>query len=137
MAYIGQTEKQALAPAVKSLLKEYGLKGTLSVHHHSTLCLTVSAGAIDFIEDYNAMQIEIAAQRNTRPYMSDGHIQVNTYWIDVNHSGVAAEFLKRAVTALKGPDWYDRSDIQTDYFDTKHYVSISIGKWDRPYQFTG
>lgn len=137
MAYIGQTEKQAIAPAVKSLLKEYGIKGTLSVHHHSTICLTLTAGAIDFVEDYNAMQIEIAAQRNTRPYMSDGHIQVNTYWIDTNHSGPAAEFLKRAVTALKGPDWYDRSDIQTDYFDTKHYVSISIGRWDRPYQFTG
>jgi hypothetical protein len=38
---------------------------------------------------------------------------------------------------MKGPDFYDNTDIMTDYFDVSHYIDISIGKWDKPYAFTG
>ena len=35
--------------------------------------------------------------------------------------------------AMQGTIYYDRSDIQTDYFDVAYYISIHIGKWDKPY----
>ena len=35
MAYISQQEKKEIAPVVKGILKEYGLKGTLSIDNHS------------------------------------------------------------------------------------------------------
>jgi hypothetical protein len=34
---------------------------------------------------------------------------------------------------MKSQNWYDESDITTDYFHTAYYLSLSIGKWDKPY----
>ena len=137
MAYISQEEKQAIAPAVKALLKEYNLKGSLSIRNHSELVLTVTAGSIDFMEDANRMNAELAARRgDQKVHLVTGHIQVNPYWIETNHSGRAAEFLTRVVAALRGENWYDKSDIQSDYFHVKHYVGVNIGKWNKPYQLT-
>jgi hypothetical protein len=36
---------------------------------------------------------------------------------------------------MKSADWYDRSDSQSDYFDTAYYVDVNVGKWDKPYEF--
>ena len=30
-------------------------------------------------------------------------------------------------------NWFDNSDIMTDYFHVKHYVSINVGQWNKPY----
>jgi len=38
--------------------------------------------------------------------------------------------------AMLGDDYYDRSDIQSDYFDTSHYIDIRAGRWDKPYVCT-
>ena len=32
---------------------------------------------------------------------------------------------------------YNDSDIQTDYFDVNFYLSLNIGKWDKPYILQG
>ena len=42
MAYISQEDKKALAPKIKSILKQYGLKGSLSIRHHPTLVLNIA-----------------------------------------------------------------------------------------------
>ena len=137
MAYISQEEKKAIAPAVKALLKQYGLKGTLSVCNHSTLVLTLTAGSIDFIEVYTRKNRERALSRGETPReLTSDYLDVNVYWIDEYFDGAAADFLKQAVAALKGQGWYDKSDIQTDYFNVKHYVDIRVGKWNNPYQLT-
>ena len=133
MAYISQAEKQAIAPAVKALLKAYNLKGSLSVSNHSTLVLTLTAGAIDFFASANRKNKEYALLRNEYPREVKGHMNVNVYWYDIHFDGVAAEFLGKAIQALRGEGWYDNTDLQSDYFDTKHYVDIRIGKWDKPY----
>jgi len=35
--------------------------------------------------------------------------------------------------AMLGVDYYNNSDIMTDYFDVSHYIYIEIGRWDKPY----
>ena len=40
MAYMSQERKAEITPKVKSILKKFGIKGSLSVRHHSTLSLT-------------------------------------------------------------------------------------------------
>lgn len=128
--------KAKIAPTVKALLKKYGLKGSLSVNHHSTLVLTVSSGKIDFIKNYNET-VSVQPRYNDREFTpATGSIQVNPYWCHEHFSGRAAEFLVAAVQALKGPDYFDHSDIQTDYFHCSHYVSINIGRWNKPYTVT-
>ena len=69
MAYISQTDKKTLAPAIKAVFKKYGLKGTISIRHHSVLCANVSAGRLDLIG--------AADQIGGRPY--NNHYQANAY----------------------------------------------------------
>jgi len=134
MSYISQDEKAKIAPVVKGLLKQYGLKGTLSIRNHSTLCLTISAGSIDFFASANRKNKIFAEYRGEIAREVKDSLQVNVYYIDSHFDGVSAEVLNTLLDALRGQDWYDNSDIQSDYFEVKHYVDISIGKWNKAYQ---
>jgi hypothetical protein len=136
MAYVSQELKAKIAPAVKALLKRYGLKGSLSVRHHSTLVLTLRSGQIDFIDNFNRTCETVARPAHLPFQAATRSIQVNPYWCHEHFSGAAREFLVQAVSDLKGPDFFDHSDIQTDYFHLSHYVDINIGTWDRPYTVT-
>ena len=122
MAYISQQDKKDLAPAIKAVLKKYGMKGTISINHYSSLVVTIQSGILDFSDNFSH---------------GDGYIQVNTYHIDNWYSGTKRDFLKDLVKAMKGNKWYDKSDAMVDYFDTAYYVDINIGKWNKPYVFTG
>ena len=116
MAYVSQEMKTQLAPAIKSVLSRYGVKASISVRHHSSLVVTIKSGNIDFGGDY---------------------IQVNEYWINEHYTGVARDFLTELLAAMKGPDYFNDDNVQIDYFHRSHYTDICIGKWDRPYVFTG
>jgi len=35
---------------------------------------------------------------------------------------------------MRGKDFYDNTDIMTDYFDVSHYIDIDVGRWNKPYQ---
>ena len=53
MAYMSQEKKTKISALLKPILAKYKVKGSLSVRNHSTICLTVKAGAIDFIGNSN------------------------------------------------------------------------------------
>jgi hypothetical protein len=57
------------------------------------------------------------------------------------YRGVTANFLNELVAAMKGVtsrgEWYDRTDIMTDYFDIAYYVNVNVGKFDKGYVYTG
>jgi ABC-type proline/glycine betaine transport system substrate-binding protein len=130
MAYMNQEKKAQIAALIKPLLKEYGLKGTLSVHNYSTITLNVKQGPIDFIASANEV-----IEKNSGIHV-DGvkkYLDVNVYWVADNYTGVAKEFLLKAVKALQGANYYDKSDAMIDYFDTAYYYGIKIGNWDKPY----
>lgn len=138
MAYISQEDKAKIAAQIKPLLKQYGVKGSLSIQNHSTIVLTLKSGSIDFIGNY----IEADRNKSYAKKMSEdqvayiretNNIHVNTYWFQEHFTGVAKEFLTNAIAALKSAGWYDNSDIMTDYFNTAYYFDINIGKWDKPY----
>ena len=120
MAYVSQADKKSLAPAIKAVLNKYGMKGSISVRHHSTLVVTVKSGAIDFSE-----------------YMQgDAYINVNTYWIDQHYSGIARDFLNELLDAMKGPNYFNHDDSMSDYFHRSHYTDICIGSaWNKPYTY--
>ena len=117
MAYVSQDDKAKLAPAIKKVLSKYGMKGSISIRHHSTLVVTLQSGAIDF-KDYSH---------------GDGYIQVNTYHIDSHYTGKAKAFLTELLAAMKGPDYFNNDDAMTDYFHRSHYTDINVGKWNKPY----
>lgn len=133
MAYVTQMMKKAKAPKIKTILKKYGVKGSLAVRHHSTLVLNLKSGVIDFIANSNQVcgndtyQVSRGFQKNT-----SGYCNVNPYWFKEHYDGEAKEFLAEILEVMNEGN-HDNSDIMTDYFDVGWYVDINIGKWNKPY----
>jgi hypothetical protein len=141
MAYMNQEKKAKIAALLKPIMAKYGVKGSLSVNNHSTIVLTVKSGSIDFVENY----IKTDAEKPYANHFSEDQVayirknqsvDVNPYWFQDHFTGKAKTFLTEAFRALKGADWYDESDAMVDYFNTAYYVSVNIGKWNKPYMLT-
>lgn len=133
MAYMNQENKKRLAPKIKAVLKKYGMKGTLSVRNHSTLVCNIKSGDLDIIGNANEV---MRSRPNDEPFYREyeGHINVNVYWIDRHYTGKVQQFLRELVDAMNDGNW-DKSDIQTDYFNVGWYIDINVGSWDKPYLY--
>jgi len=132
MAYFNQERKAAMAPSIKAICKKYNVKASLAVRHHSTVCLNIKQGSIDFIESYiNGNPHKMTTEAADRVRKS-GNIDVNPYWYQEHFDGKALKFLKEVFAVLNGGN-HDNSDIQTDYFDVGWYVDVNVGQWDKPY----
>lgn len=133
MAYVSQEMKARLAPNIREICKRYGVKASLAVRNHMTLELNVRQGSIDFIGNTNRV-CSAQLRYQDRQYQPDTtHISVNTYWYHEHFDGVAQQFLKEVIAAMYGPDYFDHSDSQSDYFHCSHYIEVNIGRWNRPY----
>lgn len=140
MAFMSQERKAKIAERLKPILKQYGIKATLSVRNYSTIVLKIKSGPIDFIGNNliagNGSQ-EVKAART-----SGGYMDVNPYWSQEQFDGIALEFVRAVLDAMNlvgnsEEANYDRSDPMTDYFDVGWYVDIDIGSYKKPYQLTG
>ena len=137
MAYVSQERKQSLAPAIKAVLKKYGVKGSLSVRNHSTLVLNLKSGSIDFIENFIETDSKVMHGRKMDQSQIDyirknQSVDVNPYWYHEHFSGKAKNFLKEVFTVMNKGN-HDNSDIQTDYFDVGWYLTVNICKWNKTY----
>lgn len=121
MAYVSKETKQSLAPAIKAILKKYGMKGTISVEHHSTLRVTISSGKLDIFGNH------------TKPHDENYISYVNCHWLKENFTDpTIVNFLSELHAAMNVGN-YNNSDIMRDYFDVGFYTTISIGRWNKPY----
>ena len=137
MAYMSQERKQSLAPAIKAVLKKYGIKGSLAVRNHSTLVLNIKSGKIDFIENFIQTEANVPhgkkmGQDQIEYLRKNKSLDVNPYWYKEHFNGKALSFLKELFPLMNKGN-HDNSDIQTDYFDVGWYVDVNIGKWNKPY----
>lgn len=137
MAYINQSEKKALSVGIKSVLKKYGMKGTIGIYHHSTLVVNLKSGKLDIIGNW----FDTVSKKGTINDYGDKldkpeYIQVNEYWIDHNYTGKVKDFLNELVSAMKKEGWRNNTDIQSDYFDISYYTTINVGKWNQNYTVT-
>ena len=134
MAHMSQEHKAKLAPTIRAICKRYGIRATLAVRNHSTLMLTIKQGEIDFIGNSNQVcgNDHYQVARGFKPNTS-GYESVNPYHYRSHFSGRALEFLQEVIPAMYGPDYFDHSDSQSDYFHCSHYIDVSIGRWNSPY----
>lgn len=109
MAYVSQDDKKRLSVGIKKVLKKYDVKATIGIRNHSTLRVKIKSGPLDFgpIDEYFGQD-------------------VNVYWIEKHYEGPAAEFLTELYREMRGDQWFDKSDSQTDYFHVSHYCDIDI-----------
>lgn len=137
MAYMSQEKKAKIAPKVKAILAKYKVKGSLAVRNHSTLVLNLKSGSIDLIENYIETDTKTfhgkkMSQDQIDYIRSKKSLDVNPYWYQEHFSGKSLNFLKEIFVAMNDGNW-DKSDIQSDYFNVGWYVDVNIGKWDKPY----
>lgn len=137
MAYMNQERKAKRAPAIRAILKKYGMKGSISVCNHSTLSVTLKSGELDLIGAANDHNRRFAELRGETARVITDTYQVNEYYIESNYDNeTVKEFLLALREAMYGDDYFDHSDAMTDYFNQSHYISIKVGTWEKPYQCT-
>jgi hypothetical protein len=134
MAYMNQEKKAKIQGKLKPILAKFGLKGSLSVRNHSSICLLIKSGPIDFIGNSNETcsrdQYQVAQGFKVS---KETYTDVNPYHYKSHFSGIAKEALDEILPAMYSADYYDESDAMTDYFNTAYYVHVTVGCWDRPY----
>jgi len=134
MAYISQEKKKELAPAIKAVLKKYGMKGTIGINHHSSLVVNLKEGVLDLLGDAQKHNDKVAEQRGQQSYPVGDYLQVNTYYADewaIDEK--ISNFYEELIGAMKGTGWYNKSDAMSDYFDIAYYLDVNVGKWDKGY----
>jgi hypothetical protein len=142
MAYITQEMKKELAPAIKSVLKKFGVKGTISINHNTSLNVNIKEGDIDFIGIYNAEAKKQVERGNISWYgrkITTGHYQENPYRVYEPYDReltIVEKFINELQVAMRGTMYYNNDDIMTDYFDSAYFMGINIGKWNKPYKLT-
>ena len=113
MAYITKDEVKN----VRELLKKQFPKFKFSVSGGNSLSLKVAI--MSGPEDFSSVLGEWKS------------IDVNQYHL--YHYGKFEKLFTKIFKAMKSQNWFDKSDMMTDYFHTAYYMSLSIGKWDKPY----
>lgn len=123
MAYVSQEMKKELAPTIKKVLKNYGMRGSIAVFNHNTLVCNIKSGTLDVLGCLDRNNV----------YNRD-HLSVNPYWIkeDFNDSSVV-QFLTELKIAMEGDNFYCNDDSITDYYHRSHYIEINVGRWSAPY----
>lgn len=132
MAYMNQERKAAIAAELKRVIPK-GWKYSIAVRNHSTICLTIAAAPIDLLGAMKAASAERAQRQDSEDYLANAsYANVNPYhWRD---GGLDPEVFGPIFEALNRGN-HDRSDSMTDYFDVGWYVDVSVGRWNKPFQF--
>lgn len=134
MAYMNQSKKALIQQNLKPILAKYGVKGSLRVRNGHAITLTLRSGSVDFVRDMNPIVHGKVVDKVT--LMQNYNFMINQYWFNEHYDGTARDFIDEVNTAMKSANWYDRSDISIDYFDTAYYYDICVGEWNAPYTVT-
>ena len=138
MAYIKTNE---VAEIRKALKEKFGksLKFSVRRQHYSSVDVSIVSGDVDFYDG----SMDSTDKYNGQVHKFDGHSQINEYHTHFygKHEQLFTDIVKIMKTAPAlaegGRAWYDNSDAMTDYFDTAYYTHVSVGKWNKPYNYTG
>ena len=132
MAYMNQEMKAKIAANLKKVVPE-GWKYSLAVRNHSTIVFTLRQAPVDILGN---IRETIAKKDFGNSYGNKVEVglywSVNPYYIDTQFSGEVLAVIQKISAALNDGNW-DKSDIQTDYFNVGWYVDINIGRWDEPF----
>jgi len=132
-AYVSKGDTQR----VRQLLKQEfpNLKFSV-VKDGGRMSVSIMAGDIDFSDindDVPRTKRYWERWGNPKPVF-DGKLDINQYHLD-GYNPKYTPLFEKIVSIMKGEDWFDHSDSQTDYFHTAYYIGLNIGKWNKPYEY--
>jgi hypothetical protein len=123
MAFMSQEHKTRIAAELKKVMPK-GWKYTLAVRHHSSIVLTIASAPIDLVASQKFAAEHAKAQM---------YVQLNDRHLEHHFEGELLETFEKINEAMN-LDNFDKSDPQTDYFNVGHYVDITIGRWNKPFE---
>jgi len=129
MAYVSKEDKAILSIDIKKILKKYNMKGTISISNMSTLIIKLSKGELDLVEARNTHIKNRYLNDSNAPYMNTANWSINTDWIEDTYKDTpkVCNFLTELKSAMEGKDFFDKSDLMTDYHHVSHYIDIKVG----------
>ena len=121
MAYITSESVKEIRNNLKALYPaKQGWKFSVTREHYSSVRCIILTAPIE-------LRLDITRQNES----------VNNFWISSRYNDAPNDAAKEVLTNVNNIlnlNNYDNSDAMTDYFDCGHYVTISIGAWDKPFQ---
>lgn len=134
MAYIDTKDVKAIREALKA---EFGkdFKFSVTREHFSSVRISVMSG----VENFYDGSMDTTDKYNGRVSKFDGYEQINHYHTHYygKHEALFTRISEIAHTApglAGGKKYFCEDDAMTDYFSRAYYVSINVGKWDKPYE---
>lgn len=124
MAYMNQERKAELAKEIAKVMPP-AWKYTLAVRHHSTLVLTIRQADADLIGENLVVQ---AREQGI------GYRSLNEHHLPGEYSGKLLKIFESIKGAMCVGNW-DKSDVQSDYFDVGWYIDINVGRYDAPFRY--
>ena len=121
MAYMNQQKKAVIAAALKTVVPK-DWKYTLRVRNHMEIVMVIREAPVDF---FGLLTDKVAAKRT--------HLEISPYHLKETFEGDILELLQNIFCCLNTGNW-NNSDVQSDYFDVGHYVTLKIGELDKPYR---
>jgi hypothetical protein len=129
MAFMNQEKKQ---PIVANLKKAFpakdGWKFSISVSDHVSLNVVILSAPLH-LEDMYDEDGESINQYHFRSHAEQA------ICIPINQNEMLDVIDK--IISICNEGNHDRSDIQSDYFDVGWYFNLRIGKWNKPFIYTG
>ena len=120
MAYISSQSVNEIRNSIKELYPaKKGWKFSITREHYSSVRCEILSAPIE-------LRVDTTKQ-------NEG---VNHFWLESRYEGkndTATEILKN-INSILNLNNFDNSDAMTDYFHVGHYVTISIGAWDKPFK---
>ena len=110
MGYISTERVKEIRTELKNTFPNF--KFSITKDDHSGVRINILKGNVDFERD---------------------HVSVNHYYINEHFQGEQARVLNKInEVANKGVTYRETGDYGTQ---PSHYVYITIGKWDKPYEY--
>lgn len=116
MAYINKDQVKEIRDQIKAEFPaKEGWLFSIRNHHHMEVSVEILRAPVNLLGEDNP------------DYETINHYHLNWY------TGEKREILEK-ITKIANKGNFDKSDIQTDYFHVGWYFSLSIGRWDRPFE---
>lgn len=130
MAYITTEEVREIRNELKEKFGKRGFKFSVRNSNKMEVIVSIKSGKTDFSD--------LWSDKKEGDY-GFGYVQINHYHL--HNYGEHAELFREIEKVIKtapakangGTEWFDKSDIQSDYFHTAFYFTINVGSWDNPY----
>lgn len=135
MAYVSKDKKAKIKAALDKVIPK-GWKWSLAVRHHSTAVLTIYSAPVDLIGEWTKVANKFRTAEGWHPLPVQSNVGINEHHLDKQFEGKLLEVFSKIKEAMN-VDNHDNSDPMTDYFDVGHYVDIRIGRYDKPFVYTG